>query len=709
MIRFGARIEQQLSRQQRCCGNIAFFRFNESMRRETPGHNGPIASALEKSLKDGMKSLEHRGPDSYGHWISDNKQVGLGHVRLSLIDLSEAGSQPMHNETRELSLIANGEVRITVHYVCAIVCANLIEYSLQLYGFEAIRERLKKCGHKFKSHSDSEVILGLYSEKGFHCFEEMRGEFAFCLHDRRTNLFIAARDRFGIKPLFYAVHNDTLFVASETKALFAMGVPAVWNPEALLKGACGMTRHSIFKGIHQVSPGHYLTATPNGNINLVPYWDATYPDKDFIEPRSENQMIEQVRMKLFESVELRMHADVPVSVYLSGGLDSCAVMGIAAASTNRKIDAFTISFGGDDTFDERKIAERMAAHVGANMHVVDVQASDIADNYEDCVYHSETPLLNGNAVGKFLLSKLVREKDRKCVLTGEGSDEIFCGYPFFRSDYLLRQSAEERAEIWAALQSKNVLKLDKEADSMNVKLVKGMIGLYPTFLTMMCDTSDIGRCFTEQASTAVRGFDPVYEFIAGIDHRQVMKMKSSWDPVHTSMYLWSKSYLVNYLLVFLGDRCEMGHSVEGRLPFLDHELVELVNTMPLSMKLKNMNEKFVLREVAKPLITKEVYERQKHPFMSPPESLLPGSPMYAFMQETLRCSDVDRTGILDKQKIAKLLDKLHVSVNTTGPKDIPKLVGFESLLNRLVSVVLLQKRFNPTINPNDDRLKCPAI
>lgn len=566
-----------------------------------------------------------------------------------------------------------------------------------MYGFGSIRSRLAAGGYEFKSHSDSEVILGLYNEKGLRCFEDMRGEFAFCLHDKRCNQFIAARDRFGIKPLFYAVHEKTLYVASEIKALFAMGVPAVWNPETLVKGGCGLTRHSIFRGVHQVPPGHYLTASAFGNMTTVPYWDASYPDKDFHDPRSEAEMIKQVRDMMFESVDLRMHADVPASVYLSGGLDSCAVMGIAAASTDRKLDAFTISFGGDDTFDERMIAERMAAHVGANMHVVDVQANDIADNFEDCVYYSETPLINGNAVGKYLLSKLVRDTNRKCVLTGEGSDEIFCGYPFFRSDYLLRMSEEQRLHSWHTLQQKNILNLEKEAKTMSVQLTKSMLGIYPTFLTMMCDSSNIGRCFTDEVLRTIGHHEPVYEFASGLDSRVVSQMQNSWDPVHSSMYMWSKSYLANYLLVFLGDRCEMAHSVEGRLPFLDHKLVELVNGMPLDVKLKNLNEKYILREAVKPFITDEVYKRQKHPFMSPPESMKVGSPLYKFVQDTLRSEDVDRTGVLDRRKIGRLLDKLHIIVNNGDPVDIPRLVGMETLLYRMVSIVLVQRRFNPRL------------
>jgi asparagine synthase (glutamine-hydrolysing) len=358
----------------------------------------------------------------------------------------------------------------------------------------------------------------------------------------------------------------------------------------------------------------------------------------------------------------------------------------------------TCSFGGNETFDELDIATRMAAQVGANMHVVDVQAQDIADNFEDCVYHSETLLMNGNAVGKFLLSKLVREADRKCVLTGEGADEIFCGYPFFRSDYLMRHSEEERDVIWATLQKKNVIKLEKERDTVGTRLTKAMIGSYPTFLTLMCESGDISPCFTDELLGNLRNYEPVNAFVSGLDNRQVSKMNHSWDPVHTSMYLWSKSYLTNDLLVYLGDRCEMGHSVEGRLPFLDHELVELVNGMPLSVKLKNMNEKYILREAVKPYITKEVYERQKHPFLSPPESMQPGSPMYHFVQETLRSDDVSRTGILDKQKVGVLLDKLHAIVHRQGTEvDIPRLVGMETLLNRLVSLVVLQRRFNPTL------------
>ena len=304
----------------RACGSVAYYRFAESMKKDRDIPKDIKASTLETLLRNGIRTLTHRGPDSNDLWMSNDLQVGLGHVRLSLIDLTDAGSQPMQNASGSLSLVANGE----------------------LYGFETIRADLMARGYTFKSHSDSEVILGLFEDKGFHCFEQMRGEFAFCLHDSRNNIFMAARDRFGIKPLFYTVHDGVLYVASEVKALFAMGVPAVWNPEALFKGGHYLTRHSIFKGIHQIPPGHYITATPFGTISVVPYWDATYPDKRHTDPRSDEDMILQVRKKLFESVELRMNADVPVSVYLSGGLDSCAVMGMAAASTERKVDAFTI-------------------------------------------------------------------------------------------------------------------------------------------------------------------------------------------------------------------------------------------------------------------------------------------------------------------------------------------------------------------------------
>jgi asparagine synthase (glutamine-hydrolysing) len=522
----------------------------------------------------------------------------------------------------------------------------------------------------------------------------MRGEFAFSLHDSERNVFIAGRDRFGIKPLFYAVHDGRLIVGSEVKALFAMGVPAAWNPETMTKGGFAFTSSSIYGGVHQVPPGHYLIATPNGNIRLVQYWDMTYANKDSIDHRTDSEMIKQTHDKLLNSIELRMHADVPVSVYLSGGLDSCAVLGFASTVTKRKIDAYTISFTDDKQFDERLIAKRMATHTNANFHTLEITSLDIAQNYEKCVYHVETPMFNGNGVAKYMLSKFVRDSNRKCVLTGEGSDEVFCGYSFFRQDYIERLDENERLKIVKELKSKNLLGIPKPSDTTTAKAIRKIIGHFPAYFKLLGESNDVSTLFSDETKSRIGSFDPLYEFISETNGSVITNMRNNWDPVHSSMYLWAKSALLNNLLVFLGDRCEMAHSVEGRLPFLDHELVELVNAMPLHIKLRNMQEKYLLREAAKPYITTEVYERQKHPFLAPPAALNRNNPMYHLVQETLRGEDMRNVAIYDHKKVIELADEIH---NSQVVLDIPRQLALDHNLHQLIGMAFLQKQFNPVL------------
>jgi asparagine synthetase B (glutamine-hydrolysing) len=261
-------------------------------------------------LKRATNILRHRGPDSQGAWLSPDQRVGLGHARLSIIDLT-TGDQPIANEDERIHIVVNGE----------------------FYDFERQRRELERRGHLFRTRSDSEIALHLYEEFGTHCVQQLRGEFAFVLWDESNQMLFAARDRFGIKPLYYAVQDGTLYLASEIKALFAAGVPARWDHEYFYQHATGpaMPDRTLFDGVHQVPPGHCLTATTNG-MRILRYWEFSYPRADELEAdtRDESAWIEEFAAVFDEAVKLRMRADVPVGCYLSGGLDSCAVLGFAA-------------------------------------------------------------------------------------------------------------------------------------------------------------------------------------------------------------------------------------------------------------------------------------------------------------------------------------------------------------------------------------------
>lgn len=455
-------------------------------------------------------------------------------------------------------------------------------------------------------------------------------------------------------------------------------------------------------GIHQVPPGHYLIATPNGNIDIVRYFDMNnYPDRNDgpeKDGRSDNEMISQVREKLIESIDLRMHADVPVSVYLSGGLDSCSILGIASkVVTQRKIDAYTISFVDDPKFDEFHIAQRMSNFCNTNHHKLEVSAKDIALNFESCLYHTETLMASGNGVAKYLLSRLVNSHGKKVVLTGEGSDEIFCGYPFFKQDFLLRYSSEQQHEEIKKLAGKHLLGLPSPSTTETSHDIRRILSYFPTFMKLMGEQNDFSTFFHEsEKQQVVCNYNPLSYFIAQQHGQAVHNMYHKWDPVHSSMYLWCKSFLLNNLLVVLGDRCEMAHSVEGRVPFLDHELVELVNGMPLHIKLRDMQEKYILREAVKPYITPELYDRQKHPFMAPTASISKqNNEMIDLIQSTLRSDHMKDVSFMDHAKVIKLLDSIYSNMSTNSQLDIPRKLKMDATLNQLLSIALLQKLFNP--------------
>src|SRR6266436_485506 len=302
------------------CGIVAMF-----------SRRDPVSPAI---MQRATQSLYHRGPDGQRHWIGADRRVALGHARLSIIDLT-TGDQPIANEDESLRVVVNGE----------------------FYGYETIQKELEGAGHKLRTRSDSEIALHLYEDLGAHCLHRLRGEFAIVLWDSINRTIFAARDRFGIKPLFYAFHEGALYFASEVKALFAAGIPARWNGESVyhsLEFGGDQTR-TLFEGIFQIPPGHYMVATDKG-MQLSRYWDFDYPKAvDAAPSRTDAEYAEEFRYALEEAVRIRLRADVPVGCYLSGGIDSCAIVGLAARHHPEPIRAFTLRFDRPE-YDEGEVA-----------------------------------------------------------------------------------------------------------------------------------------------------------------------------------------------------------------------------------------------------------------------------------------------------------------------------------------------------------------
>ena len=629
---------------------------------------------LENRVRRGVETLTHRGPDCQKQWIDRTGRVALGHARLSIIDLN-TGDQPIANEDESLHIVANGE----------------------FYNHDAIMAELEKKGHRFRTRSDSEIALHLYEEYGCACLDKLRGEFAFVIWDAKNNTLFAARDRFGIKPLFYTWHEGTLYFASEVKALFAAGVPAQWSLDAIQgfsEEGPGAPSETLYRNIRIIPPGNYLISGIGRPSQTYSYWDFDYPEAAALKnPKPLEAYVEGFRDVFNEAVNLRLRSDVPLGCYLSGGLDSCAVLGAMSALTNDPVQAFTLTFDQDD-YNEHSIAEEMAAHVGADYHPIPISQADIADNFSDAIWHSETICINGHGVGKFLLSRAVRDAGFKVVYTGEGSDEILAGYPHFRQDMLLENADGQNAEdLEQALQklrdanpvSKGVLLPDSHDSPMET--VKKLLGFVPTWLRNHAGRAAfIKSIIHPDFKLPHRGRDYSRLFFNELD---IPRQLTGRDPLNQSLYLWSKTALPNYLLTVLGDRMEMAHSIEGRVPFLDHKVVEFMTQVPIQYKIHGMTEKFLLKEAAKPQVTKTIYERQKHPYLSPPATITPDEPLFALVQDTLRGPALRNMPCFDQNTVIEKLDSMH----TLPPG---KQLALDTHLMILTSLCTIQERFKLT-------------
>lgn len=614
-----------------------------------------------------LRSLQHRGPDGSGSWTSRDGRWTLGHTRLSIIGLNN-GDQPMTSPDGAVHLVVNGE----------------------FYGYREIRDRLRASGYRFSTESDSEIALHLYDERGMQAASELRGEFAVILADERQQAMIAIRDRFGIKPLYYSVVNGEVFFASEIKALLAMGVPAAWDPEGATGGIGRSHERTEFAGISTVPPGCYAIAR-QGDVRIYPYWDWEIPTAEQMrrDTRSEAEVVAEFRAALLDSVRQRLIADVEVASYLSGGIDSCAVLGLAQQGLGRPIRAFTLTFE-NPLYDEARIAEAQAKHVGASYHPIPITGREIADAYADAIWHSETQMFNGHGVAKYLLSRAVRDAGIKVVFTGEGADEMLGGYPYYRVDALNDNpslSAAERQVLLDRMLGDNpatrAFMMPTRVSNPEMQAIERRLGWLPATLnTSAAMISAMTTLFRDDLAVRINGYQPL---VSALDRLPLAQRVAGRDRLNQMLYVNAKTVLPNFILNYLADRMEMAHSIEGRVPFLDHHVADAAARVPVNMKVKGIREKHVLREAAKDVLIPEVYDRQKHPFTTPP-TRNPNDPMLAFYRDTFASQAAKDQPIYDMTKARAALDQL-----LECPAD--QRIAMEGGLQRVASAIILQDKF----------------
>jgi asparagine synthase (glutamine-hydrolysing) len=519
------------------------------------------------ALENVFAVLHHRGPDGRGLFVDRSARLTLAHTRLAVLDLV-SGAQPLHSDDGNIVLAANGEI----------------------YDFERIRGSLEAKGHRFRTGSDSEVILYLYKQYGLACFEQLRGEFAFLLYDRARHLLIAARDRFGIKPLYFSRLAGGFVFASEMKAIFASGLVAPKLDAAALDPFIDPDPDHVrfpFEGIEHVPPASYLMIDLETlESRTCRYWSADIPAetaRPVAEPSGDAReaAAASVLSDLEEAVRLRLRADVPVGLYLSGGVDSALVGALMQRNLDSRLHSFSISFEGSGR-NEQQFARRAADFIGTRHHEFTVTRRMLWNNLEQSLWCSELPFVTLAPVGKFLLSSEAK-RFVTVVLTGEGADELFLGYRSFFAK-ALRETRRSRPSGRSRSTQLRRLKLSGLAAGAARKLS-----------LLILDKNQRQRVRSARAA-ASSTHDAAKPLINSVQEARIAGMPLD-------------------ILCYLGDREEMAHSLEARLPFLDHRLYETARHIPADFKLRDGVEKAVLRDAAKGILPEDLRLRRKSGFM----------------------------------------------------------------------------------------------
>jgi asparagine synthase (glutamine-hydrolysing) len=555
--------------------------------------NAEVSGNLMGAMLD---TIRHRGPDDQGVYVSPS--VGLGHARLSIIDLT-SGHQPLSNEDGTVWIVFNGEI----------------------YNYQELRRFLLQKGHIFKTQTDTEVIVHLYEEIGPKCVEKLRGMFAFALWDQNNKALMLARDRVGIKPLYYSLSDRAIVFASEIKAILVdPSITRKLAPEIIDRFLTFLYvpgQDTLLQGIQKLAPGHYLMVK-DGKAHVRQYWDL-----EFSKP-SQFPSVEEAEQELLsilaESIELHMIADVPVGVLLSGGVDSTAVLSYVANKTDKEISSYTVGFADPGIADERPYAKLASETFSSCHHDMTITAGDFAEFLPRYVWHMEEPVCEPPAIAMYYVSKLARN-DVKVLLSGEGGDEAFAGYNNYRSILWL----ERLKRIWPALNSSaswGVSQLNSWMHSTRVAKYAPLINArFPQYYYSRTSTpyrysgNGLGELYSTDFRRSIdREFtvEPVHKLFSAVKDESVLDQM---------LYIDTKTWLPDDLLI-KADKMTMANSVELRVPLLDHRLLEFAAALPPQYKLNGFTLKYIWKKALSKRIPDSILKRRKAGFPVPYESWL---------------------------------------------------------------------------------------
>jgi asparagine synthase (glutamine-hydrolysing) len=601
-------------------------------------------------VSNALAKLEHRGQDSVH--VHRSGGVTMAHRRLAI---TGNGIQPIVSEQTGLACIVNGE----------------------FYDYKEVRQRITADDddYVFKTESDSEIILPLYRRHGLSpkFFEQLNGEFSFAILDEKNNKLVVCRDRFGVKPLYFHKSLNEIYIASEIKAFHGF-IPLKFDEKTLytvLSMQYHDTFNTLFDGVKQVEPGTFLVIdTRTLSTEAHTYWDITASASAGGQP--ENELIDEFRTSLTDSVARRLDTTQPLAISLSGGVDSSVILAIASQLRKQPIDCYSISFKNAGSYDEIRDAAEMAAMWGANLHSVEVSTPLLLDHMEIATYHGEQVSMNSHLPAKYLMFQEMRKNGIRVSLSGEGADEQLFGYSHLLMD--LNQEHEAPAYL-AGLHV-------PDANSLPLDRVNQILGFAPSFIKAKFSMGWKIHNFllSDQYKRAFESFDVTTRSIGRYP------LPDATSRINASAYLWSKLCLSNSILNTLGDKMEMAHTIEGRVPFLDARLTKLVERLPLEMKINNGVEKYILKEAFKDKVTQKIYRKKKHPFLAPPLFDCDNEYVYNFVMDIVSSDLIKSSHFFDATKIARYIGsmrKSNVSVKASA----------DPVIMMLLSIYFLQKRF----------------
>ena len=601
-----------------------------------------------------IAAVRHRGPDESGVFIDDH--VGLCSARLTIVDLS-SGTQPIHNEDESLWIVFNGEI----------------------FNYPELRAELSARGHRFYTTTDTEVILHLFEEKGPECLSELNGQWAIAIWNVRHRSLFLARDRVGIRPLFYALSEARLYFGSEVKAILASGEVAARLDAGALRQVftywTALPGRTLFAGVVELPAGHWMRVQ-DGRVETRCYWQPRFAAAGECERATLPEIRARARALIDDAIRIRLRADVPVGCYLSGGLDSSAVATLLSRNYNHDVRTFGIRFQDAD-FDEGRFQRIMVDFLSVRHTEVEATNRRIGESLPETVWHCESPLLRTAPVPLFLLSEVVRDSGFKVVLAGEGGDEVFAGYNIFRETLMRRAWAEEpdpsrRAGHVEALYP-YIFKRDPKLRHLLASFFsRGLDRVDDPFFSHLVRWRNTARILTflspELRASGEDDAAALHALLPPDFHR--------WDALSRAQYLEMRIFLSNYLLSSQGDRVAMGHAVEVRVPFLDFRLIEWMGGVPPELKMHSLTEKYLLKETFRGVLPDAVVDRPKQPYRAPIQNCLLQDGL-EYVDALLAPAALLKSGLFDADKVGMLLKKMK-SQPASGETDNMALVGIVS-------------------------------